>query len=241
MSESQVRPTLVMIDRDGEPILMDFGLAWLTHETDARVTQSGAIIGTPAYMSPEQLRAQTVDHRADIFSLGVLLYEMLSGTRPFGGDTTVDTQAAILNTNTRYLHEKVIEYASRLGALLPDPLSVCFFVNSGSEANDLALRLIRAHTGQQDVICVEHGYHGHTQSLIDVSPYKHAGKGGKGAPSWVHTAAMPDPYRGAHRGYGREVGEAYAADVARCVEQANGLAGMIVESMIGCGARCSCR
>mgnify|MGYP003325295106 CR=1 FL=1 len=146
-------------------------------------------------------------------------------------------QMAVLNTNTRYLHEKVIEYASRLGALLPDPLSVCFFVNSGSEANDLALRLIRAHTGQQDVICVEHGYHGHTQSLIDVSPYKHAGKGGKGAPSWVHTAAMPDPYRGAHRGYGREVGEAYAADVARCVEQANGLAGLIVESMIGCGGQ----
>jgi 4-aminobutyrate aminotransferase-like enzyme/Ser/Thr protein kinase RdoA (MazF antagonist) len=148
-------------------------------------------------------------------------------------------QMAVLNTNTRYLHENVIEYASRLGALLPDPLSVCFFVNSGSEANDLALRLIRAHTGNQDVICVEHGYHGHTQALIDVSPYKHAGKGGRGAPDWVHTAAMPDPYRGAHRGYGPEIGQAYAADVARCVSLASerGLAGMIVESMIGCGGQ----
>ena len=112
-------------------------------------------------------------------------------------------------------------------------------MNSGSEANDLALRLIRAHTGGNDVICVENGYHGHSQALIDVSPYKHAGKGGKGAPSWVHTAAMPDPYRGTHRGYGPEVGTAYADDVARCVTaaRANGLAGMIVESMIGCGGQ----
>ena len=148
-------------------------------------------------------------------------------------------QMSVLNTNTRYLHENVIGYASRLGSLLPGELSVCFFVNSGSEANDLALRLMRAHTGNPDVICVEHGYHGHTQALIDVSPYKHAGKGGQGAPAWVHTAAMPDPYRGMHRGYGPEVGAAYAADVARCVSEAsaNGLAGMIVESMIGCGGQ----
>jgi 4-aminobutyrate aminotransferase-like enzyme len=148
---------------------------------------------------------------------------------------------AVLNTNTRYLHEEVLRYAERLTATLPDPLSVCFFVNSGSEANDLALRLIRAATGAQDVVCVEHGYHGHTQALIDVSTYKHAGPGGRGAPPWVHVAAMPDPYRGAHRGYDRSVGLAYADDVARCVreaaDQGRGLAGMIVESMIGCGGQ----
>ncbi len=71
------------------------------------------------------------------------------------------------------------------------------------------------------------------------SPYKHAGPGGRGAPSWVHVAAMPDPYRGPHRGYGPEVGRAYAADVARCVAEAGDepVAGMIVESMIGCGGQ----
>jgi 4-aminobutyrate aminotransferase-like enzyme/Ser/Thr protein kinase RdoA (MazF antagonist) len=150
-------------------------------------------------------------------------------------------QMAVLNTNTRYLHEEVLRYAERLTATLPDPLSVCVFVNSGSEANDLALRMIRAATGAQDVICVEHGYHGHTQALIDVSTYKHAGPGGNGAPPWVHVAAMPDPYRGEHRGYEPSVGTAYADDVARCVRdatsQGRGLAGMIVESMIGCGGQ----
>jgi 4-aminobutyrate aminotransferase-like enzyme/Ser/Thr protein kinase RdoA (MazF antagonist) len=148
-------------------------------------------------------------------------------------------QMAVLNTNTRYLHDEVLRYAERLTATLPDPLSVCFFVNSGSEANDLALRLVRASTGATDVICVEHGYHGHTQALIDVSPYKHAGPGGRGAPPWVHVAAMPDPYRGVHRGYDPSIGAAYADDVARCVRatEGRGLAGMIVESMIGCGGQ----
>ena len=148
-------------------------------------------------------------------------------------------QVQVLNTNTRYLHDEVLRYAERVVATLPDPLSVCFFVNSGSEANDLALRLVRAATAAHDVICVEHGYHGHTQALIDVSPYKHAGKGGRGAPPWVHVAAMPDPYRGRVRGYEPSVGRAYADDVARCANEAGAgnLAGWIVESMIGCGGQ----
>ncbi|MFL5581475.1 MAG: aminotransferase class III-fold pyridoxal phosphate-dependent enzyme, partial [Gemmatimonadaceae bacterium] len=70
-------------------------------------------------------------------------------------------QMAVLNTNTRYLHDSVVEYARRLAATFPDPLHVCFFVNSGSEANDLALRLATAHTGREDVIVLDHAYHGH--------------------------------------------------------------------------------
>ena len=76
---------------------------------------------------------------------------------------------AVLNTNTRYLHGSVIDYARRLAATLPDPLHVCFFVNSGSEANDLALRLARAHTGRDDVIVLDHAYHGHLSSTIELS------------------------------------------------------------------------
>ena len=81
-------------------------------------------------------------------------------------------QMAELNTNTRYLHGSVIDYARRLAATFPDPLGVCFFVNSGSEANDLALRLAAAHTGREEVIVLEHAYHGHLRSTIALSPYK---------------------------------------------------------------------
>jgi 4-aminobutyrate aminotransferase-like enzyme len=88
-------------------------------------------------------------------------------------------QMAILNTNTRYLNDLINDYAARLTATLPESLNVCFFVNSGSEANELALRLARAHTNAQDLIVLDHAYHGNTNTLIDVSPYKHNGPGGQ--------------------------------------------------------------
>jgi 4-aminobutyrate aminotransferase-like enzyme len=96
-----------------------------------------------------------------------------------------------LNTNTRYLSDLILEYAEKLTGTLPDPLNVCFFVNSGSEANELALRLARAHTKARDLIVLEHAYHGNTTTLIDISPYKHDGPGGEGAPAWVHKAPLP--------------------------------------------------
>ncbi len=108
-------------------------------------------------------------------------------------------QAAVLNTNTRYLHPNIVRYAERLLATLPDSLEVCFFVCSGSEANELALRLARTYTGAEDMIVLDGAYHGNTAALIDISPYKHDGPGGKGAPPHIHTAVMPDPYRGPHK------------------------------------------
>ena len=75
----------------------------------------------------------------------------------------------------------LLRLAERLAATLPDPLRVCYFVNSGSEANELALRLARAHTGRRDLIVLEAAYHGNTTTLIDISPYKFAGPGGDGA------------------------------------------------------------
>jgi len=100
-------------------------------------------------------------------------------------------QMELLNTNTRYLSELILEYAEKLTATLPEPLRVCFFVNSGSEANELALRLARAYTKARDLIVLEHAYHGNTTTLIDISPYKHDGPGGAGAPSWVHKSPLP--------------------------------------------------
>ncbi|HEX2270494.1 MAG TPA: aminotransferase class III-fold pyridoxal phosphate-dependent enzyme [Pyrinomonadaceae bacterium] len=100
-------------------------------------------------------------------------------------------QMETLNTNTRYLHDTIITYAERLTATLPDPLNVCYFVNSGSEANELAIRLARAHTKARDMIVLDHAYHGNTTTAIDLSPYKHDGPGGDGPPSWVHKVPLP--------------------------------------------------
>src|SRR4026209_1941841 len=71
-------------------------------------------------------------------------------------------QMQTLNTNTRYLHDTILNYAERLASTLPDPLNVCYFVNSGSEANELALRLARAHSNALDVVVLDHAYHGNT-------------------------------------------------------------------------------
>jgi 4-aminobutyrate aminotransferase-like enzyme/Ser/Thr protein kinase RdoA (MazF antagonist) len=133
----------------------------------------------------------------------------------------VQEQLALLNTNTRYLHDNVLRYAKRLTELLPDPLRVCYFVNSGSEANELALRLARAHTGREDIIVLEHAYHGHTNTLIDISPYKFNGPGGHGRKPWVHVAPIADDYRGRYRRGDAHAGVKYAAHVGQILERAN--------------------
>lgn len=120
---------------------------------------------------------------------------------------------ALLNTNTRYLHENILKYAGHLTQLLPDPLRVCYIVNSGSEANELALRLARATTQCDDTIVLEHAYHGHTNTLIDISPYKFNGPGGGGKKPWVHVAPMADDYRGSYRRGEADLGAKYAAHV----------------------------
>jgi 4-aminobutyrate aminotransferase-like enzyme/Ser/Thr protein kinase RdoA (MazF antagonist) len=131
----------------------------------------------------------------------------------------VQEQVALLNTNTRYLHDTVVRYAERLTGLLPEPLRVCYFLNSGSEANELALRLARAHTDHDDVIVLEHAYHGHTTTLVDVSPYKFDGPGGRGRRPWVHVAPIPDDYRGRYRRSDPEAGPKYARHVGQILER----------------------
>jgi 4-aminobutyrate aminotransferase-like enzyme len=150
-------------------------------------------------------------------------------------------QMAVLNTNTRYLHEYIARFAERLCTTMPDPLSVCFFVNSGSEANELALRLARAHTKGTDIVCVDGAYHGNTTSLIDISPYKFDGPGGSGAPPHVHKVMMPDTYRGPYKSDDPNAGEKYAGSVAEALErlQHSGkrVSAFICESALGCGGQ----
>ncbi len=147
-------------------------------------------------------------------------------------------QMAILNTNTRYLHPSIVRYAERLAGTLPAPLSVCFFVCSGSEANELALRLARARTGRSGVVVVGGAYHGNTQALVDASPYKFDGPGGAGRPSHVAVVPMPDEYRGAYRREDPARGEQFAAHVAPAASSLpGGAAAFLCESLLSCGGQ----
>ncbi|MCH8908984.1 MAG: aminotransferase class III-fold pyridoxal phosphate-dependent enzyme, partial [Candidatus Heimdallarchaeota archaeon] len=107
----------------------------------------------------------------------------------------VTKQSILLNTNTRYLHPALIEYAEKLTSLLPESLEVCYFVNSGSEANELALRLAKSFSEKSGILVIDHAYHGNTNLLIEISPYKFNGQGGQGKSKNVELLALPDPFR----------------------------------------------
>ena len=148
-------------------------------------------------------------------------------------------QYAILNTNTRYLDETVINYAKELTNYLPNGLTTCFFTNSGSESNDLALRLARTATDSKETIVLDGAYHGHVSSLIDISPYKHNSKGGSGPPSYVHTVPMPDSYRGKYRG--EEALTGYIDELKNILysikKNGKNISAFVVESIMGCGGQ----
>ncbi|MEO0663001.1 MAG: aminotransferase class III-fold pyridoxal phosphate-dependent enzyme, partial [Planctomycetota bacterium] len=148
-------------------------------------------------------------------------------------------QTALLGTNTRYLSESRLAYVDALRARLPEHLEVVYLVSSGSEANELALRLARAATGRRDVLVQEHGYHGHSSALVELSHYKFARKGGFERRAWVDVVPIADPYRGAHRG--PDSGPDYAREVeARLVQmEAEGrpAAALFAEAIVGCGGQ----
>lgn len=132
----------------------------------------------------------------------------------------IQQQVGLLNTNTRYLHPNAVELARRLCRKLPQSLEKVIFVNSGTEANDLALRLARAATGSANTIVVDGAYHGHTLSVLEVSPYKYehskeftlSPNGNYNTPGpHIWKVPCPDIYRGPFRG--TDAGFKYASSV----------------------------
>ncbi len=148
-------------------------------------------------------------------------------------------QMAILNTNTRYLHKNINDFAKVLLNTFPEELSVVHLVNSGSEANELALRMANTFTGEKDMIAIEVGYHGNTSGCINISSYKFDGKGGKGAPEYTHIVPLPDSYRGLYRGF--NTGEKYASHIQEQIDivqqKGRNIAGFICESIMSCGGQ----
>ena len=139
-------------------------------------------------------------------------------------------QMSVLSTNTRYVYDGLTEYISRLAATLPDGLDVGFMVNSGSEANELAVRLARAHTGVNDMLVVDGGYHGNTSMLVQLSPYKFLGPGGEGvAEDWVHVVPVPDEYR--------RKGIDYNQEIRDVISNAGNVAGFLIEPMLSCAGQ----
>jgi len=143
-------------------------------------------------------------------------------------------QMASLNTNTRYLYDQLYAYANRLLSYFPPQLNKIFFVNSGSEASDLAIRLARTYSGYQNIMVMEYGYHGHTQTGIEISSYKFDGKGGPGQATHILKAPIPDIYRGKYRYDNPESGLLYARDAIHIMKQANKpIAAFIAEPIVG--------
>ncbi|MCH7658657.1 MAG: aminotransferase class III-fold pyridoxal phosphate-dependent enzyme [Bacteroidetes bacterium] len=148
----------------------------------------------------------------------------------------ISRQTRLLNTNTRYLYDSLAKYIENLLPWFPPKLNKIFFVNSGSAASDLAVRMAQTYTSRDHLLVLEHGYHGNTIIGIDISSYKFDGKGGKGMSPGVTRLPLPKLFNGKFR-----TGEEYAKNAT---EQISGLinnnilpAAFIAEPVSGCGGQ----
>ncbi len=144
----------------------------------------------------------------------------------------ISRQAAALNTNTRYLYSSVLEYADRLSAKLAPHLTACVFVNSGSEANDVAWQMAKLVTGRSGAVIMEDAYHGVTDVIRHFSP----GHPDSVLPDFLRGLLVPDPYRGPYREDDPNIVRHYAADVDRAVDEldsaGHGTAAFMIDSAL---------
>ena len=140
-------------------------------------------------------------------------------------------QAALINTHTRYLHGNVVELAERLGASLPGELGVCYFVCTGTEANDLAVQIARVVTGHEGVMVTERSYHGNSELVgkLSTDSYPEHER-----PDWLAVVEPPNTYRGPFREPDTDLGERYADLVADGLDalatRGHGIAAYLVDT-----------
>jgi 4-aminobutyrate aminotransferase-like enzyme len=147
-------------------------------------------------------------------------------------------QLRLLNTNSRFLYEPMTRFAERLAALLPAPLERVYLVSTGSEANELALRLARAATGRRDLLCVRDAYHGWTTATYEVSTSSVDNPlGAEAQPPWVHPVLSPDTYRGPIGAGVPDAGSRYAESIRIAIDelaaQGRAPAAFICEALYG--------
>ena len=147
-------------------------------------------------------------------------------------------QMAKLNTNTRYLYGQLSEYAEKLLSKFPASLDKVYFVNSGSAASDLAIRIAKIHTGYEKLVVMEHGYHGHTQTATDISDYKFNNPKGQGQKEFILKTQIPDTYRGKYTVNDKNAGKKYAQEAIRQIESSDlPIAAFISEPIVGCAGQ----
>ncbi len=172
------------------------------------------------YREPPQIERGWRHHLFDVGGRAYL--DMLNNVSILGHghprlSDAIEGQWRLLNTNSRFHYRAVVEFSERLASLLPDPLDTVFLVNSGTEADDLALRLAWACTGRRDVVAVREAYHGWSDATDSISTSVADNPNALDSrPPWVHTVAAPNAYRGRYRG-----GEAhrYAEDAVAYIEE----------------------
>ena len=151
-------------------------------------------------------------------------------------EEAVSRQLRLINTNSRFHYSSMVEFSERLSALLPERLDTVFLVSTGSEANEVALRLMRAASGSRDILAVRSAYHGWTTGTDDVTTAINDNPHAiETRPPWVHVVESPNPYRG--RFNGPDAGAQYAADVDRALgeiaEAGRQVSGFIAEPVYG--------
>lgn len=144
---------------------------------------------------------------------------------------------ARLNTNTRYLYNEFLSYSEKLLAKFPPSLNKVFFVNSGSAATDLAIRMAKAHTKKRKMMVLEHGYHGNTQNGIDISHYKYNHKGGSGKANNIVEAPLPKVFESGFENENDTAAHFVKETFSRITENNGEIAAFIAEPIVGCGGQ----
>lgn len=147
-------------------------------------------------------------------------------------------QMSRLNTNTRYLFEELAEYAEKLLSYFPPTLNKVFFVNSGSAASDLAIRMANTHTKSNTMMVMELGYHGNTQTSMEISDYKFSHPKGNGPREHILKTAIPDTYKGLYPKDNPDAGKRYGLDAVRQLEESIApVSAFISEPIVGCAGQ----